>query len=72
MRKARGRRRSRRFAANFDMANKRWVLPRGRYTLRLAADAADEGQAITVNLPQRTYAVDWRPDDALGPVDTGE
>ncbi len=61
-----------RFAAGFDVANKRWVLPRGRYTLRLAADAADPGQAITVTLPERTYAVDWQPADALGAVDTGE
>ena len=61
-----------RFAARFDLAGKRWVLAGGRYTLRLASNAADPGSTIAVTLPARTYAVDWRPTDALAPVDTGD
>ncbi len=60
-----------RFAARFDVAGKRWVLAGGRYTLRLASNATDPGSTIAVTLPQRTYAVDWRPSDALAPVDAG-
>ena len=59
-----------RFAARFDVANKRWILPAGDYTLRLATSAADPGLATTVSLPERTFAVDWRPADPLGAVDT--
>ena len=59
-----------RFAARFDVASKRWVLPAGDYTLRLATSAADPGLATTVSLPERTFAVDWRPADPLGAVDT--
>ena len=58
-----------RFAATFDVASRQWVLRAGEYRLRLAAHAGDPGQAITIPLPRRTYAVDWQPEDPLGAFD---
>ena len=58
-----------RFAARFDTASDQWVLPGGQYTLRLAGHSMDEGSAITFDLAeQQRYAVDWHPEDHLGPV----
>jgi beta-glucosidase len=61
-----------RFAASFDVDAKEWVLPRGRYSLRLAASATDEGQSISFTLPERRYAVDWRPEEALAIFDASD
>lgn len=58
-----------RFVARFDVPAKKWVVEGGRYTLRLASSATDPGQAINVNLPTQTFAVDWKPDEALAVAD---
>ena len=61
-----------RFAASFDSAAKQWVLPAGRYTLRLASHSMDGGSAISFDLAERRYAVDWHPADHLAPVVTSD
>ena len=58
-----------RFVARFDVPTKKWVVEGGRYTFRLASSATDPGQAINVNLPSQTFAVDWKPDEALAVAD---
>ncbi len=54
-----------RFAARFDVATKQWVIEPGLYRLRLATSATDSGQSVEVRLPRQTFAVNWKPTDAL-------
>lgn len=58
-----------RFAARFDVSTKKWVIEGGRYTIRLATSATDPGQQVNINLPRQTFAVDWKPDQALAVAD---
>lgn len=58
-----------RFAARFDVPTKKWVVEGGRYTIRLASSATDPGQEVNINLPRQTFAVDWKPDEALAVAD---
>ena len=57
-----------RFVARFDVASRQWVVAAGTYQLRVAANAADPGVSIDVNVPEILLPVNWRPSNPLAPV----